>query len=295
MRLLMGVSTGDGPKFHARVPRKKDAAPMTQFNERTIPVSGANTAEVSRPLRPVIGQTFDAVLFDMDGTLIDSTPAVRRAWFAWCAERGIDPSFLEGAHGQPGRDIVASLVPPEEFDAAFERIQQIEIAEVSDVTVFPGAAEALSAIGENRKAIVTSCTRPLAAARIRASGLVPPRVVVTADDVARGKPHPEPFALGAQLISSFAWAFLLFGTVLLATAVKVLRDARSDSDHLVDVGSLRSVRLISRFWPVTDTFTRVVPSRRISAGSNVPTISLLEARSLRNGCVDIADSSVRIN
>ncbi|MDJ0315353.1 HAD-IA family hydrolase [Arthrobacter sp. H35-D1] len=171
---------------------------MTQFNERTILVSGAETAEVSRPVRAVIGQTFDAVLFDMDGTLIDSTPAVRRAWFAWCVERGLDPSFLKGAHGHPGRDIVASLVPTEEFEAAFDRIQQIEIAEVSDVTVFPGAAEALSAIGENRKAIVTSCTRPLAAARITASGLVPPRVVVTADDVARGKPHPEPFASGAQ-------------------------------------------------------------------------------------------------
>ncbi|MDJ0337297.1 HAD-IA family hydrolase [Cryobacterium sp. PH31-O1] len=175
----------------------KDAY-MTKFDERTIPVSGASAGEVSRPVRPVIGQTFDAVLFDMDGTLIDSTPAVRRAWFAWCAERGLDPSFLEGAHGQPARDIVGSLVPTEEFDDAFERIQQIEIAEVADVTVLPGAAEALSAIGENRKAIVTSCTRPLATARIMASGLAPPRVVVTSDDVVRGKPNPEPFALGAK-------------------------------------------------------------------------------------------------
>ena len=172
---------------------------MTHFDEpTTIPVSAARTGDTSQPVRAVIGQTFDAVLFDMDGTLIDSTPAVIRSWLAWCVERGIDPSFLEGAHGQPGRDIVASLVPPEEFEAAFERIQQLEITEVSDVTVFPGAADALSAIGENRKAIVTSCTRPLAAARIMASGLVPPRVVVTADDVMCGKPDPEPFAYGAQ-------------------------------------------------------------------------------------------------
>ena len=171
---------------------------MTSLNDRTSPVFSANAAEVSRPVQAVIGQTFDAVLFDMDGTLIDSTPAVRRSWFAWCVEHGIDPSFLEGAHGQPGRDIVASLVPPEEFEAAFERIQQLEIAEVSDITVLPGAAEALSAIGEYRKAIVTSCTRPLATARLTASGLVPPQVVVTADDVQRGKPDPEPFALGAH-------------------------------------------------------------------------------------------------
>ncbi|MEO7422604.1 MAG: TerC/Alx family metal homeostasis membrane protein [Ornithinibacter sp.] len=61
-------------------------------------------------------------------------------------------------------------------------------------------------------------------------------------------------ALGAQLISSVAWAFLLFGAILLATAVKVLRDARSGGDHVVEVGSLRTVRLIRRFWPVTDTY-----------------------------------------
>lgn len=194
----MGESTGDNPKIYVRVPRMKDTASMTPLNDRTILVSEAKAAEVSRPLRPVIGQTFDAVLFDMDGTLIDSTPAVLRSWLAWCSAYGLDPSFLDGAHGQPARDIVASLVPPEEFDAAFERIQRLEITEVGGITVLPGAAEALSAIGEYRKAIVTSCTRALAAVRITASGLVPPRVVVTADDVKRGKPDPEPFALGAR-------------------------------------------------------------------------------------------------
>lgn len=171
---------------------------MTYFKDCTIFGPDGNAAEVRGSSRPVIGQAFDAVLFDMDGTLINSTPAVRRSWLKWAAERRLDPSFLDGRHGQPARDIVASLVPPEEFDAAFERILQIEIAEVDGITILPGAAEALSAIEDYRKAIVTSCMRPLAAARINASGLVPPSVVVTFDDVRRGKPDPEPFALGAH-------------------------------------------------------------------------------------------------
>ncbi len=61
-------------------------------------------------------------------------------------------------------------------------------------------------------------------------------------------------ALGAQLISSFAWAFLLFGAILLATGVKVLRDALRHEEHVIDPGSLRSVRLLRRFWPVTETY-----------------------------------------
>jgi sugar-phosphatase len=184
--------------FNVRTSKRKEGASMTPAGVRTIPTPDFKTADVSKPLRAVIGQTFDAVLFDMDGTLIDSTPAVRRSWLAWAAERGLDASFLDARHGHPARDIVASLVPPEEFDAAFQRIQQIEIAETGDITILPGAIEALTAIGEYRKAIVTSCTRPLAAARIMATGLFPPRVVVTVDDVLRGKPDPEPFALGAK-------------------------------------------------------------------------------------------------
>ena len=171
---------------------------MSPFNDCTILDAGTETAEASVPLKPVIGQTFDAVLFDMDGTLIDSTPAVVRSWLAWGAEHGLDPSFLDGQHGQPARNIVASLVTAEEFQTSFKRIQELEIAEVGDITVLPGAAEALAAIGEYRKAIVTSCTRTLAAVRIMASGLVPPRVIVTFDDVILGKPDPEPFILGAQ-------------------------------------------------------------------------------------------------
>ncbi|RKR75192.1 HAD-IA family hydrolase [Frondihabitans australicus] len=151
--------------------------------------------------RPVLDTVFAAVLFDMDGTLISSTPAVRRSWARWGRELGLPENFREGGgHGMPARSIVASFVPAEQVDEAFARIEAIEIEEVDGVDMLAGAAEALAAIGEPRKAVVTSCTAPLFEARMAAAGLVRPATVVTASDVTNGKPDPEPFLLGASLL-----------------------------------------------------------------------------------------------
>jgi len=149
-------------------------------------------------LAGLVGRRFEAVLFDMDGTLIDSTPVVVRSWVTWALERGIDPSRLEGHHGVPAAQIVRGLVPEAEVAAAIARINALELADVEGITVLPGAAEAVAALPEARRAIVTSCVAPLAAARIAATGLRAPEVVVTADDVPTGKPHPAPYLLGAR-------------------------------------------------------------------------------------------------
>jgi sugar-phosphatase len=148
------------------------------------------------------GRTFAAVLFDMDGTLVDSIPVVIRSWVRWAKEEGVDPRRLAGFHGVPARGVISALLPPERVDAAFERIEAIEIADTDDLTVLPGALDALAALdgvpgGRQRCAIVTSCTRPLAEVRIAATRLPAPSVVVTASDVTRGKPSPDPFLLAA--------------------------------------------------------------------------------------------------
>lgn len=144
------------------------------------------------------GRRFAAVLFDLDGTLVDSRSAVTRSWLAWAGEQRLDPRRLVGWHGVPAEQIVRRLVAPEQFEAARARIMAIELDDLDGVVPLPGAVAALAALPEHRRAVVTSCTAPLAAARIGAARLAPPAVVVTADDVRRGKPDPEPFLLGAR-------------------------------------------------------------------------------------------------
>jgi sugar-phosphatase len=152
-----------------------------------------------RSLGTLEGRTFAAVLFDMDGTLIDSIPVVIRSWLRWAKEEGVDPRRLTGFHGVPARGVIAALLPPERVDGAFDRIEAIEIADTDGIAVLPGALDALAALtGEvERCAIATSCTRPLADARLAATGFPAPGVVVTASDVSQGKPHPDPFLLAA--------------------------------------------------------------------------------------------------
>ncbi|WP_426566568.1 HAD-IA family hydrolase [Angustibacter sp. McL0619] len=150
------------------------------------------------PRTDLADRTFAAVLFDLDGTLVDSTAAVLRSWVTWAIEHDVDPLRLQGFHGVPARQIVSQLVHPDQVDSASQRIDDLELTDVTGVVGLPGAAEALAALPAGRAAVVTSCTRLLAEARIGAAGLQPPGAVVTADDVTHGKPDPEPFLLGAE-------------------------------------------------------------------------------------------------
>jgi sugar-phosphatase len=143
-------------------------------------------------------EVFEAVIFDMDGTLIDSTPAVVRAWTTWEREHGFTAADLGRHHGIPSASVVRALVTEDQYPAALARINELEIDDVDDIVVLPGAAEALAALVGARNAIATSCTVPLARARIAAAQLVPPSIVVTADDVVHGKPAPDPFLEAAR-------------------------------------------------------------------------------------------------
>ncbi len=149
-------------------------------------------------MRDITTETFQAVLFDNDGTLTDSTAAVERSWQAWAAHHGVPLERLVRFHGVPSRSIVEAVVEPHvDVDLATADIDRRELEDVEGVVALPGAAAAMAAVGE-RAAIVTSAGRELAVLRLGAAGLEAPEAFVTADDITRGKPDPQPYLVAAD-------------------------------------------------------------------------------------------------
>jgi sugar-phosphatase len=136
--------------------------------------------------------TFDAILFDFDGTLGDSHEAVLRAYAQWAKEYGVDVGYAQEYIGRPSATAAHALLPPEIAEEAGRRIDELESLDTDGVVALPGAVEALGAIGDDRRAIATSCTNRLLTARLAATGLPFPRVIVTCDDVSTGSRPPTP-------------------------------------------------------------------------------------------------------
>ena len=145
--------------------------------------------------------TCQAILFDLDGVLVDSTPSVARVWTRWALAYGIDPQHaIAHAHGRRSIETVRALAPQLNAEEENLRVEQMEIEDKEGVTALPGAARLLTILPQNRFAIVTSATRPLARARIGYAGLPLPEHLLTANDVTQGKPSPEPYLKGAALL-----------------------------------------------------------------------------------------------
>jgi sugar-phosphatase len=143
-----------------------------------------------------------AILFDLDGVLVDSTRSVERQWRAWAREQGIDEdNVMAIAHGVRSIEVIRAVAPHLDAEAEVRKLESREADDRDGVVVMPGAVHLVNAIPEGRWCVVTSGTRHLASTRLRLAGIPVPKVLVTADDVAHGKPHPEPYLRGAELLS----------------------------------------------------------------------------------------------
>lgn len=157
-------------------------------------------------------RAYAAFLFDMDGTLLTSIKSAERVWGRWAQGHGLDvAAFLPTIHGKRTEDTIRHLdLPGVDPVAEAAWITATEIEDVADIEAIEGAAALLAGLPPSRWAIVTSAPRALARARIAAAGLPMPDVLVAAEDVAHGKPAPDPFLLGAKRLGVPAADCLVF-------------------------------------------------------------------------------------
>ncbi|MCU1296086.1 MAG: family hydrolase [Acidobacteriaceae bacterium] len=142
-----------------------------------------------------------AILFDLDGVLVDSTKSVSRQWRLWAEERHVDPDeVLRVAHGVRTIEVLRIFAPHLDAEAEVRRVESREADDIDGVAVMPGAAALLRSIPPKSWCVVTSGTRHLATKRLQHASLPAPNVLISADDVVKGKPDPEPYLKGASLL-----------------------------------------------------------------------------------------------
>jgi sugar-phosphatase len=191
-------------------------------------------------------------LFDLDGTLVDSKPAVERAWIKLAQEAQIPLEKMVGLHGIPAEQSLRMLLEDrseEEIKSWVDRIEFLESSDTAGVVAIPGAKNLLNELNERNIAwtIVTSCTIPLAISRVKAAGIEMPDHSVTFNDVKLGKPHPEPFILGAKRIGlnpDQCWVIedapagvksgKSAGCTVAAVLTSHLKDQLNEADHFLN-------------------------------------------------------------
>ena len=180
----------------------------------------------------------DALLFDLDGVLIDSTPAVERVWTRWAEARGFNArEVVMRAHGRPSIVTIREYLPEADDRAENAKVERAEIEDIEGVIPLPGALHLLTSLPPERWTIVTSCTRPLAEVRIAAAGLPQPKFFVSSSDVTNGKPHPEPYLLGAKRLG-----FAAERCVVVEDAPAGIRAGRAAGMRVVGLGTITGAK-----------------------------------------------------
>ena len=161
---------------------------------------GSMTIENETATVDIVVET-QGLLFDMDGVLISSIGSVERCWARWADHYGVDrEQALRITHGRRAIDTVRALRPDIDADEGLRVVEDMEVLDMDDLVVLPGVAQLLAALPTNRWTIVTSATTRLMKARLNHAGLPLPARMITGDMVVNGKPHPEPYMRGAEIL-----------------------------------------------------------------------------------------------
>lgn len=190
----------------------------------------------------------DAILFDLDGVLVDSTAVVVRIWSKWAERRGIEADrIMEVAHGRRTAETIGLVAPHLDAEAETEELGRIEIEDLEGILGIEGASELLASLPEDGWTVVTSGPRALATRRLEHVGLPVPKRFVAAEDVEEGKPHPEAYLKGAEIMGVPAEACAVIedapsgvraaraaGMTVVAVATTHGRDELFEADAVVD-------------------------------------------------------------
>jgi sugar-phosphatase len=207
----------------------------------------------------------EAVLFDLDGVLVDSTSVVVRAWREWAGRRGLDAErIIEIAHGRRTAETIRLIAPDLDAEAETRELEQAEAQDLEGVLEIAGALDLISSLPEGSWTVVTSGTRLLATSRMRHVGLPLPERFVTADDVANGKPHPEPYLTGAEILGVPPEA-----CVVIEDAPSGVRAAKAAGMRVIAVATTYRAKDLSEADAVVDLLTQVRLTPRSDGGPHL--------------------------
>lgn len=197
-----------------------------------------------------------AILFDLDGVLVDSTRAVDREWREWAARKGVDgDAIMAIAHGVRTIEVIRRVAPHLDAETEAAAIENHEAHDQRGVTVMPGAADLLKSIPAGRWGVVTSGSRLLAQNRLQYCGLPVPGVLITSDDVTNGKPHPEPYLKGAQGLG-----FRAEECLVIEDAPAGIESARAGGMKVIAMASTYSETHLARANAVVTSFSAIYVS-----------------------------------
>ena len=209
----------------------------------------------------------DAILFDLDGVLVDSARVVVRTWHTWAGEWGLDAErFMEIAHGRRPAETLRLIAPELDAEAEAAELEKIEVNDTDGILEVEGALELLGSLPDDAWTVVTSGSRALASGRMRHVGLPLPERFVTADDVENGKPHPEAYLKGAEILGASPEA-----CVVIEDAPAGVQAAKAAGMRVVAVATTHREEELHEADVVVGALSDVRVLREEAAGTNGPT------------------------